>query len=230
MEAQGILKPKTKLEFINNILYEIDSNRKILKYKSWAGGYFAFLYDRIMKKSVFPKKFDADITLHDNLWRQELKDFQYKNILEIGTGSGAAANWLDSSNEYHGLDISPGLLKIAVKKFRRSGFRKCNYYVSNSENLVFYDNSFDLCLCMLTMNFLANPDKVLKEISRVLKEEGLFYGCVPIPEKIHHNAKINGTLLTEKRLKEKFQEQALKWQSIPIENGALLYFKAVNFK
>ncbi|MFP4547616.1 MAG: class I SAM-dependent methyltransferase [Fidelibacterota bacterium] len=230
METQSILKPKTRLTFINNILYKVDSNNKILKYKSWLGDYFAFLYDRIMEKNVFPNKFDADIALHNKFWRQELGEFHYNKILEIGTGSGVAANWLHSSNEYHGIDISPGLLKKAVKKFRRSGFRNCNYYILESKNLIFYDNSFDLCLCILTMNFLTNLDKVLMEISRVLQDEGKFYGCVPVPEKNHLNTRINGNLLTENQLKEKFQKLGFKWHPYTIENGTLLYFKAVNFK
>ncbi len=44
-----------------NIHYVLDEKGHIIKYKPWLGDIFSFLYDRIMEKSIFPEKFDADI-------------------------------------------------------------------------------------------------------------------------------------------------------------------------
>ena len=51
----------TKKKGINHLL---DDNNKLIKNKPWLGDLFSFLYDWIMKKSVFPKKFNASIEEH----------------------------------------------------------------------------------------------------------------------------------------------------------------------
>lgn len=59
------LKESLKVIRKNNIYYVLDDKAKIKKFKPWLGDIFAFLYDRIMQKSVFPKKFNGYIEKHN---------------------------------------------------------------------------------------------------------------------------------------------------------------------
>ncbi len=86
-------KRKNGISFIKkrNINYLIDENGNLKKLKPWLGDVFSFLYDRIIEKSIFPKKFGGDINKHFELLRKEFKSICNKNILEIATGSGNSA-------------------------------------------------------------------------------------------------------------------------------------------
>ena len=50
-----------------SINYILNSNGKAIKYKPWLGDMFSFLYDSIMSKSIFPKKFNASIAKHSSI-------------------------------------------------------------------------------------------------------------------------------------------------------------------
>ncbi len=91
------------------------------------GDSFSFLYDFIMKSSIFPKKFGGDMRKHYEILSQVLKSVHGKRVLEIATGSGSAINFLPNDNQYTGTDISPGLLKKAVKNFRTADFKNAEF-------------------------------------------------------------------------------------------------------
>ena len=56
-------------------------------------------------------------------------------MLELATGSGNAVNFLPNDNKYTGADISPGLLRKAVKRFRAAGFKDDEFYVTSADDL-----------------------------------------------------------------------------------------------
>ena len=55
-------------------------------------------------------------------------DIHGKTVLELASGSGSAVYFLAKDNRYTGSDISPGLLKRAVKKFNTAGFKEAEFY------------------------------------------------------------------------------------------------------
>jgi len=90
--------------------------------------------------------------------------------LEIGVGTGRFAEALGVT---HGIDLSP---PMAVKAARR-GVRVC---IGRAEQLPFPERMFDGVLIALTLCFLENPEKALRECARVLRENGkLVLGTVP---------------------------------------------------
>jgi ubiquinone/menaquinone biosynthesis C-methylase UbiE len=221
-----MIKNEIKIRNKNGLSYLYKNSKKI-KYKPWLGDLFSFLYDSIMKKSIFPKKFDASIEKHIQFLKNELKDVHNNTILELATGSGNLSEILPSDNKYIGTDISEGLLKIAYKKFSKNNFKDFELFVCSAEELPFQDEIYDICICNLSLNFFGELDGVVKEVKRVLKDEGVFICSVPVPEKNEKKSVIRGTLLSENEMKELFERNGFNFTLYKFTNGTLLYFKAI---
>lgn len=219
---------KNNIQILNKkgLLYSIKDGSRIKRFKPWLGDAFSFLYDSIMSRSIFPKKFGADMEKHYELLSQELKDIHGKTVLELATGSGSAVHFLANDNRYVGSDISPGLLMRAVKKFNAAGFKEAEFYVTSADDLPFADQNFDVCLCIASFNFFDRHEEVVQEIGRVLHPGGIFLCSVPVPERNKKDSTIRGTLYSEKELRDLFYNHGFTFKSIDADNGALLYFKA----
>jgi ubiquinone/menaquinone biosynthesis C-methylase UbiE len=138
-----------------------------------------------------------------------------------------AVNFLPNDNQYAGTDISPGLLRKAVKNFRAAGYKEAKFYVTSAEGLLFNDNIFSICLCILSLNFSNEVEKVFKEIERVLVPGGVFICCVPVPEINKLQSTISGMLYSEEDLAVICKDYGFRFESLPNKNGALLYFRAI---
>jgi len=89
--------------------------------------------------------------------------------LEIGVGTGRFAQPLGVA---FGIDPSKKMLEIAKK-------RGIKTFVGKGENLPFADNEFDYVLIVITICFVKNPEIVISEARRVLKNNGkLIIGIV----------------------------------------------------
>ncbi len=187
---------------------------------------FSFAYDKIMAKSVFPKKFGGDIKRHFEILKKQLQNTHNKAILELGTGSGNAVYFLNSDNHYSGIDISTGLLRRAVKRLQKFGFQNADCFVVSADDLPFADKQFDIVMCHLSLNFFPDIHKVLCEIQRVMLAGATIYCSIPVPEREGSKSTIHGTLYSEIEYKELFQKYGMVFESLPDQNGNLLYFKA----
>lgn len=220
-----MLKKEVKTVQRNGISYLV-KNGKAVRYKPWLGDAFSFLYDNIMEKSIFPKKFKGDLELHYSILRNELQGVHKQRVLELAAGAGSVVNFLPNDNQYTGTDISPGLLSKAAKKMQKSGFEQSEFFVTGVEELPFQDQSFDMILCILALNFFDDLKGVLKEIRRVAVPGATFLCAVPEPERKDEKSEISGSLYTEWQLKNIFTELGFVFCSISAQNGAVFYFKA----
>jgi len=220
---------KHGIEVINKsgLHYIVENGDKFLKFKPWLGDAFSFLYDFIMKNSIFPKKFGGDINQHYEILSKELKDIHEKRVLELASGSGSAVNFLPNDNHYTGTDISPGLLKKALNNFSNAGFKKASFYVTNANDLPFDDNLFDIVLCILSLNFFDDINNVFQEVKRVAAPAAVLICSVPVPERKKVQSTIRGNLYSEEELERMCRETGLVYEAIPSENGALLYYRAI---
>jgi len=209
------------------LFYQKDSRGKLRRFRPWLGDCFSFLYDYVMERSVFPKKFDASLEKHKEILKKELRSFEGESVLELGTGSGAASEVLPRNISYAGLDVSPGLLRRGKKAFACRGFSGASFYVASAEDLPFDDSLFSLCFCALSLNFFPCIPRVLEEIRRVLVPGGAFFCVVPVTDRNHRGSAIRGTLYSEEVLRSLCEEKGFSFRSLEYKNGALLYCKAL---
>jgi ubiquinone/menaquinone biosynthesis C-methylase UbiE len=115
-------------------------------------------YEEPFGKSAFKLELDC---INKILNYTNKSIFSYKS-LEIGVGSGRFAQDLKIT---YGIDTSIELLKLAKKKGVLG-------ILGKAENLPFKNSSFDLVLIVVSICFFENPELALKQVWRILKEDG----------------------------------------------------------
>ena len=93
-----------------------------------------------------------------------------KKVLDVGCGTGNVLMKLSSNEELklYGVDISESMIKTAKKNLGN----KAELKVGDSEYMPWEDNSFDVIVCNASFHHYPNPEKVLLEMKRVLKNKG----------------------------------------------------------
>ena len=221
------LKPGVQVVNKRGLYCTVDGEGRVRRFTPWLGDLFSFSYDFIMENSVFPKKFGGDIEHHYEILSQELTGAHGRQVLELATGSGSAIHFLSSDNRYTGTDISPGLLRRAARRFGAAGFPEPEFYVASADDLPFARDTFDLCLCILSLNFFDEVSRAVEEAARVLAPQGTLVCSVPVPERKQQQSTIRGTLHSEAEWETICQRHGFAFEPIGAQNGALLYFKAV---
>lgn len=97
-------------------------------------------------------------------------------LLDIGCAEGALLKWAERRGyETYGIDIS----EFAIEELSRQKLSQSELFVADIRSLPFRDNYFDAITCFDVLEHLENPIIGLKEISRCLKERGIFIMSVP---------------------------------------------------
>lgn len=99
-------------------------------------------------------------------------------ILDIGCGGGNAVAILSdeaANGVVHGIDYSPLSVKSSIK-LNKKKIKKGKVIIKEGSvsSLPYDNNSFDLVTAIETIYFWENPEEDLKEVYRVLKENGDF--------------------------------------------------------
>ncbi|MBC8213142.1 MAG: methyltransferase domain-containing protein [Candidatus Marinimicrobia bacterium] len=107
-------------------------------------------------------------------------DIYFKNVLEIGIGTGAVAKELIKRvDKITGIDISEEMM---------SGIQnpQINTKVADAHSLPFGTTSHDLIYMRNVLHYLESPIKVISEINRCLENNGyfLFSQVIPFSDKI----------------------------------------------
>lgn len=99
-------------------------------------------------------------------------------VLDIGYGNGYLIRKLyrKSGAHIYGIDISEDMRIAAAKRNRRAVEKhKVHLFVGDCSQLKFKDSMFDAVTSVNTIYFWEDTSKVLSEINRVLKPDGVFY-------------------------------------------------------
>lgn len=94
-------------------------------------------------------------------------------ILDIGCNDGSFADILQKNGYVvYAIDV----VKELVEYTKLKGIFA---QIANAENLPFTDKKFDCVVMAEVLEHLYKPEDAIKEIDRVLKNDGLFVGSVP---------------------------------------------------
>lgn len=125
-------------------------------YDSWCktpiGSYVDFLEKQLIDEVSMPKSGEVAI--------------------DLGCGTGIYSIWLaEKGLTVTGVDISNEMLNVAREKSEAKNL-SIHYKQSNLHHLPFEDNTFDLAVCNIVLEFVSSPELVIAEGLRVLKKGG----------------------------------------------------------
>ena len=109
----------------------------------------------------------------------EIKKYLKKGyyVLDLGCGEGRKTNYIAGMGiKVIGIDLS----KTAVKKAKKN-FRNITFFARDiiNDKLPFKDHSFDAVTAISLLEYVKEKEEFLKEVSRVLKKDGLFIAVTP---------------------------------------------------
>lgn len=126
----------------------------------------SFRYNQPVVRHIYLKRLNMVFDL--------VKNERFKNLLEVGYGSGVLMQSLRQvSNNAVGIDIHDKRDEVA--KLLPGNYRKMNV-----EKLEFPDNSFDCVVAVSVFEHFDDLRSVLREVKRVLKPNGTLIIGVPI--------------------------------------------------
>ncbi|QCE33672.1 class I SAM-dependent methyltransferase [Acetobacteraceae bacterium] len=133
------------------------------------------------------------------------------DVLEVGVGTGLALPHYNLEKNVTGIDLSSHMLEKARARVDRLNLTNIfEIKEIDAEHTDFPDNSFDIAVGMFVASVVPNPDKLFKELTRVVRPNGyiLFIN--------HFNARNGLRLFAEKKLAR--ASRALGWHpDFPIE-------------
>ena len=123
-----------------------------------------------MKENITFKEYSdylETISFKAKLYRKyfyfpKLNKYLVNKILEVGCGIGG---FLEYNSNVQGIDINPDLINICKKKLNAS--------LMELDKIPFDDNKYNSVLLDNVLEHIQNPKKLILEIKRVLKNDGI---------------------------------------------------------
>jgi len=109
-------------------------------------------------------------------WRNQIVPGAW--LLDIGCGQGRSTfNFMDQPIHIVGFDVSKSMIQEAVARYRaKERAAEATFFVGDASRLPFRDCVFEYVLTYGVLHHLPNPAGTAREIARVLKPNGLYFG------------------------------------------------------
>ena len=122
----------------------------------------ARIYDRFMGK---------DAAAYEQMYELIRPAVRHRTVLELATGTGLIAKHIVSAAEHiEATDASAEMIREAK---RDNESAKLHFSVQDMFRLPYADRSFDVVIVSNALHIVPQPEKALKEIRRVLKDDGV---------------------------------------------------------
>lgn len=100
-----------------------------------------------------------------------------KYVLDVGCGTGILTLKLleRKAKKVYGIDISENMVDVLKKKIEADGYLQgmADVLVADAENIPFEDNYFDVVISSMVFGMVPNPERMIREMLRVLKPGGI---------------------------------------------------------
>lgn len=142
-------------------------------WKQWEKTYTSF-YSSNQRSGVGAKINDAGYKVMSSI------DLSGKRVLEVGAGDIRHLKYLNGKpKEYILADISNEMTELAQKKLKENHVEYKTILLERNEALPLEDGSIDVIISFYSLEHLNPLNWYLKDMRRVLKENGSLIGAVP---------------------------------------------------
>jgi ubiquinone/menaquinone biosynthesis C-methylase UbiE/uncharacterized protein YbaR (Trm112 family) len=109
-------------------------------------------------------------------WRKDIGSG--KRLMDVGCAQGRSTfKLMDLDISIIGMDISKHLVRQALDRYRRGKFTaKATFLVADASSLPLINNTVDFVLIYGVLHHLPDPQKTCREVARVLKPGGVYFG------------------------------------------------------
>lgn len=111
--------------------------------------------------------------LFNSVLKVEDKILEIKDILSIGGQSLEIKNLSDIYKDSKITVVEPSEIMINIVKNECNNLKNLEYICDKFENYT-NNKNFQLCLCLLVLQFVDNPKKFLEKIYKSLDKDGIF--------------------------------------------------------
>lgn len=109
-----------------------------------------------------------------------------KTVLDVASGEGYGTALLSqAAGHVIGVDIDVDVVAHASNKYSGS---QVKFETADIHDLPFGDNKFEVITCFETIEHVADHQKVMNELKRVLKPDGILIISTPDLKSTHHHA------------------------------------------
>jgi len=105
--------------------------------------------------------------------------FHGRKVLEIGVGAGTDhLQWARSGVDLYGVDLTQAAIFMTRDRLKSRGFSSKLQRWDAEERLPFRTGFFDVVYSWGVIHHAEHPEKILKEVYRILKPGGVFIGML----------------------------------------------------
>ena len=99
-------------------------------------------------------------------------------LLDVGCAQGRSTfKFMDCDIQIVGFDVSKALIRQAIARYQEGNHRaRAVFFAADASRFPFRDETFDTVLVYGVLHHLADPAAACREISRVLKPQGSYFG------------------------------------------------------
>jgi len=124
-----------------------------------------------------------------------------------------------------GLDIS-GVALNRAKKFLQDR-KEIELILGDAQNLRFDDNSFDVAICSEMLEHVPDPHSVIKELHRILKQDGNLVVSIPNESRIKQIMRIIKFFKFDRFLHAARKHETYEWH---LHEADMAFLKSISSK